>query len=247
MNKIRKTLIGGTLVLALISPFSSFCTPSQNENNRNDCQNQESEEKEKPIQYKIIEKHAIKDFLREYLTAVSKSSDTFKERIKKHGGLEKYLEVYSANHIMLLEAAFEDTESDKDIEKLAKKISTNMAKDGGAVDYSDKEVIEALEVWSKKRIELFNKLLESPNPKNSGYQGLREMAQSVYTEKTLDDWLRKQHDANEKLYDAMHGTLNGFEKYLGGDSEFNIIREETRKLYDTIPRWIEKEESDNEK
>jgi hypothetical protein len=201
------------------------------------------EEIDAKVRYDLIKENAIDGFLREYLKNVIPRSGNFKKTAKKHGGLEEYLKVYAENHVELLDAAFEDRESNEDYGKLVEKLAVNMGKDGGKVDYEDAKVKEQLGVWARSRVGLFNTLLSGQIPEGKGEEAFREMVRSVYDEKSLGEWLKGQHDANEKLYDAMHGTLSGVEKSFGGNKEFGIIREETINIYNSVMDWLKEEKN----
>jgi len=243
MNLIQKIGVGSALIgaLALGNGFEErvYAGEAESGTSRERVENpQDNEQVEKPIQYELIREHIL-DFQRSYLERICQRAGSFKKRAKKHG-FDEFVKIYSENHIMLLEAALEDREDKEDLDELVDEISTNMGSDGGSVNYKAQEVLERLEDWAKCRIDYFNTLLEASAPTERGLDGFREMFCSVYDEEKLDDYLVRQRRANERLYDALQETLSGL-KWLLSDNEFNPIREETRRVYNSLRENLNKE------
>jgi len=235
LNKLTKIVLGTTL---LTTPL--YLNSRASEQLKEDAKI--IYEDEKKANYELIRKYVIRDFQEEYIKKVSTRSSTFSKKIQRRRGntleekMNAFIDEYAENHILILDAVKEKKISDREIEILVEKISTNMARDGGHVDYKNKNVIESLKIWCKTRADFFQKLIEAPSPKTKDEKGFREIFNRAYTNKTLQDYLERQHQANKNLYDAMENTL-GIKKIFA-KSEFRAIREETYNVYETLKKWL---------
>lgn len=198
-----------------------------------------SAERDTELKYKLIGEYAINEFLREYLENVKDKSPKFKRNISKAGSIDKFLPIYAENHFLLLNAVRDHKTSKEDFDNYSRIISKNMAKQGGYVNYRHDAVVSQLRRWAENRAQFFQQLINAPLSSSDGEKGFREIVRGAYTKESLEEWVNRQHKENEDLYDRMYDTLGIVQKAIGG-SDIAVIREETRKAYDSIIIWVGK-------
>ncbi len=198
--------------------------------------------------YSLVKKYAIDNFLLRYVENVAPRSSSFKDNILKRKGnnfgekAKAFTEDYSQGHVLLLDAVcnekIHDGEiSDKDIKDLSLELAEKMARDGGSIKYSDPKVLKQLENWARTRMNFFEKLVKSSSNGKEGEEGFRNLINGAFTRQELEDYIYRQSQANNGLYDSMQNTVRGI-KYLLSDLEFTPIREETAKVYNSLRDWI---------
>ena len=208
---------------------------------------QYNEEEQRERNYNLIRENAIENFLLGYVRHISPRSGNFKKNVIKREGnnleekIRNFTIDYSEGHVILLDAVrdgiYHDGEISKgDIKNISIDLAAKMARDKGNVDYSDSKFLKQLEIWAKTKMSYFEKLLESSSQDKEGEEGFKELVNNAYTFDELKDYIDKQNKANTKLYDSMQNTLRGL-VYLFSDIEFTPIREETKRVYDSIIEW----------